>query len=84
MGADTVELENKITNILCGLCGGEPEEMEPDLDLFGEGLLDSFGAIQLVMELEKAFSVSLPIEDIPRERIATPRAIAALVRERSQ
>lgn len=82
MGADTVELENKITNILCGLCGGEPEEMEPDLDLFGEGLLDSFGAIQLVMELEKAFAVSLPIEDIPRERIATPEAIAALVREK--
>lgn len=84
MGADTVELENKITNILCDLCGGEPDEMEPDLDLFGEGLLDSFGAIQLVMELEKTFSVSLPIEDIPRERIATPKAIAALVREKIQ
>ena len=79
-----MELENKITNILCDLCGGEPDEMEPDLDLFGEGLLDSFGAIQLVMELEKAFSVSLSIEDIPRERIATPGAIAALVRERSR
>ena len=79
-----MELENKITNILCDLCGGEPGEIGPDLDLFGEGLLDSFGAIQLVMELEKTFAVSLPIEDIPRERIATPRAIAALIRERSQ
>ena len=77
-----MELENKLTNILCGLCGGEPEEMEPDFDLFGEGLLDSFGAIQMVMELEKAFGVSLPIEDIPRERIATLEAIAALVREK--
>lgn len=77
-----MELENKIAAILCGLCGGELAEMEPDLDLFGEGLLDSFGAIQLVMELEKAFSVPLPIEDIPRERIATPEAIAALVREK--
>ena len=79
-----MEIENKIANILCDLCGGEPDEMEPGLDLFGEGLLDSFGAIQLVMELERTFALSLPIEDIPRERIATPEAIAALVRERSR
>lgn len=79
-----MELETKIADILCDLCGGEPEEMEPELDLFGEGLLDSFGAIQLVMELEKEFGIALPIEDIPRERIATPGAIAALVRERCQ
>lgn len=77
-----MELEDKITAILCDICGGEPEEMESELDLFEEGLLDSFGAIQLVMALEESFGVALGIEALPRERIATPEAIAALVREK--
>ena len=73
-------MEQKITEILAGLCGAEPEEIEPELELFDEGLLDSFAAIQLVMELEEAFGVSLDMASLPRERIATPVAIAVLVR----
>lgn len=75
-------MEQKITEILAGLCGAEPEEIEPELELFDEGLLDSFAAIQLVMELEEAFGVSLDMASLPRERIATPVAIAVLVREK--
>lgn len=77
-----MEPEKKIVEILCDLCGGEPEEMTPELDLFGEGLLDSFAAIQLVLALESAFGISLNIESLPRERIATPAAIGALIREK--
>ena len=50
--------------------------------LFEEGLLDSFAAIQLVMELEEAFGVSLDMASLPRESIATPVAIAGLIREK--
>lgn len=76
-----MELEAKIIMILSGICGADEGELEPDLDLFEAGLLDSFGVIQLLMELEEAFGVSLQIETIPRERIATPEKIAGLVRE---
>ena len=75
-------MEQKITEILAELCGAEPEEIEPELELFEEGLLDSFAAIQLVMELEEAFGVSLDMASLLRERIATPAAIAALIREK--
>ena len=37
---------------------------------------------KLVMELEEAFGVSLDMASLPRERIATPAAIAALIREK--
>ena len=53
------------------------------MDLFQELGLDSFGVIQLVLALEEAFSVSLEIENIPREQIETPEKIAVLIRERS-
>ena len=74
-------MEEKVLQILCGLCGAEPGEISPDLDLFEEGLLDSFGTIQLLLELEEAFGVSMALEELSREQIATPAKIAALVRE---
>lgn len=75
-------MEQKIAEIIANICGAEPEEIEAELDLFGEGLLDSFAAIQLVMELEEAFDISLDMASLPRERIATPAAILSLVREK--
>ena len=75
-------MEQKIAEIIAGLCGGEPEEIEPELLLFEEGLLDSFAAIQLVLALEETFGLSLDMAVLSRERIATPAAIAALIREK--
>ncbi len=74
-------MEEKVLQILGGLCGAEPGELSPGLDLFGEGLLDSFATVQLLLELEEAFGVSLALEELSREQIATPAKIAALVRE---
>ncbi|WP_195282406.1 D-alanine--poly(phosphoribitol) ligase subunit 2 [Harryflintia acetispora] len=81
---DEQRIERKVNAILTGLCGAEDGELEFDLDLFEAGLLDSFGVIQLLLELEDAFGISLQIETIPRERISTPERIAALVREASE
>lgn len=75
-------MEQKIMEIIAELCGAQPEEIEPELNLFEEGLLDSFAAIQLVLALEEAFSVSLDVAALPRERIATLAAITALIREK--
>ena len=58
-----------------------PEEITPDLELFEEGLLDSFGTIQLLMELEDAFGVTLAVEELGREQISTPEKIVRLIRE---
>lgn len=77
-------METKIVNLLSDICGAEPEEITPDLQLFEEGLLDSFAVIQLVMSLEETFGISLKIEKIPRERLATPKAIESFIQEALQ
>lgn len=74
-------IEAKVRVILCRLCGAGEDELESGLNLFDAGLLDSFAVIELLVELEEAFGVPMNVEDIPRERIATPLKIAALVRE---
>ena len=74
-------MEETIIEILNGICGAEDGEITADLNLFEEGLLDSFGVIQLLVELEERFGVPLEIGELSREQIATPLAIAQLIRE---
>ncbi len=73
--------EEAVIQVLNGICGAEDGEIAPDMDLFEEGLLDSFGTIQLLTELEERFGVSLELGDISREQISTPLKIARLVEE---
>ena len=72
-------MEEKIMLILNEICGAEDGELEPDMDLFGAGLIDSFGVVQLLVKLEEQLGVSLDIEQLVREEIATPAKIIKLV-----
>lgn len=69
-------MEQQVIEILNGIVGAEEGELEADLDLFEAGLLDSFAIVQLVVELESLFGVSLSVETLTREEIATPALIA--------
>jgi D-alanine--poly(phosphoribitol) ligase subunit 2 len=72
-------MEEQIIEILNDICGAEPGELEPDLDLFENGLLDSFGVVQLLVKLEERFGLKLDIEQFSRSDIATPALIAGIV-----
>jgi D-alanine--poly(phosphoribitol) ligase subunit 2 len=69
---------NQIITLLSAMLGAEEGELEPDLDLFESGLLDSFAVVQLIVELEEKLGVKLAIETLAREDIATPALIAKL------
>jgi acyl carrier protein len=57
------------------------EEIGDDLPLFGpEGLgLDSIDALELVVSLEKHFSVTVPNSDVAKHALATVETIAEYV-----
>ena len=76
-------MEEKVMTILSDICGVEAEDLEPDLDLFELGLLDSFAVVQLLVKLEEVFAVSLDIEQLSREEIATPALIISLIGQKS-
>jgi D-alanine--poly(phosphoribitol) ligase subunit 2 len=69
---------SQITRILEELIGADPGDLPPDLDLFENGLLDSFAIVQLVVELEEKLGVRLEIETLSRADLATPTLIAKL------
>ena len=74
--------EAKIIEALCEICGAEPEDLEGDMELFEEGLLDSFGVISLFVELESIFGVKLDPTEVERSVISTPDKRVAFVLEK--
>lgn len=72
-------MNEQIIAILNEICGADPGEIQEDTQLFDEGILDSFGIVQLIVALETKLSVCLDPAELERSAIATPAAIAATV-----
>jgi D-alanine--poly(phosphoribitol) ligase subunit 2 len=50
-----------------------------DIDLFDTGLVDSIGLVELILELEDRFGVSLPLDNLEVDDLRTVRRIADLI-----
>lgn len=67
-----------IIEILNDICGADEGEITPDTELFDEGILDSFGLVQLLVELENRMNVKLDPAALERAQLSTPAKVAAL------
>lgn len=56
------ELEEKMLDILEEVCGDDEVRTNRDEDLFALGLLDSMGAIELLVDIEDVFGVYIEVE----------------------
>ena len=54
-------------------------ELGANTALFDQGVIDSFGVVALVSELEAEFGVSLSTEDLVIQNFETPSKIAAMM-----
>ena len=75
-------MKDFIISALNRICGADEGEITEDTELFESGILDSFGIVQLFVELE-AEGVTVDIAELDRDAISTPAKIAALA-ERSR
>ena len=50
-----------------------------DIDLFETGLVDSIGLVELILELENRFGISLPMENLEFDDLRTVHRIADLI-----
>jgi D-alanine--poly(phosphoribitol) ligase subunit 2 len=51
----------------------------PDIDLLETGLVDSIGLVELILELEERFGISLPMEDLEIEDFRSVYRISDLI-----
>ena len=69
------DIKNTILDILEEVCDTEEVKDNLDIQLFNEGLLDSFGTVSLLVELESRLGIGVNISEFDREEWATPRLI---------
>jgi acyl carrier protein len=61
-----------------------PEDIEDDGQLFGDGLgLDSIDALELVVALEKAYGVFIPDSEVGKRVFRSVNTLARFVRDQS-
>ena len=77
---DPAELRAEIKRLIVtelNLKGRDPESIEDDAPLFGEGLgLDSLDALQLAMAIEERLGVAIPEDEAARAIFRNVRSIA--------
>lgn len=76
-------MKEKILDILAEVCEDDVVKEDLGMDLFEEGLLDSMGVAQLLMETEDELGVVIALTEIQREDINTPEKIISLIMGRA-
>jgi acyl carrier protein len=71
------EIEQKVIAILAKKLNIEPKKIGPDTRLAQDLGVDSFGAVELMFEIEEAFGLKIPDSDI--DNVRTVKDITAYV-----
>ena len=75
-------MEEKIFEVLEEICATDEVREDRDLDLFENGLIDSLGVIELLIQIEESLGIKIQPTEIQREDIATPNKIIEYLSQR--
>jgi D-alanine--poly(phosphoribitol) ligase subunit 2 len=71
-----MDFKNEVISLLAEICQDDVVKENPDIDLFDSGLLDSFGTVELLVQVEERFGILVPITEFDRDVWNTPNNIA--------
>lgn len=77
-----IAMEDRVLEILASFCEEDAVKEDLNIDLFETGLLDSLAFIEMMIELEDAFGITITPSELDREQINTPQKILDLVAKR--
>lgn len=76
-------LREQLLDILVEITGAAEVRRNPNLRLFEESLLDSFGTIELFVAISEQIHIDVAPTEVDREMWATPNKIIAYLEERA-
>lgn len=76
MNIELIDLRNEVIDILVEVCQDEVVKENPDIELFQTGLLDSFGTVELLIQIEERLGILVPISEFDRDLWNTPTNIS--------
>lgn len=71
-----MDFKNEVISLLAEICQDDVIKENPDIDLFEAGLLDSFGTVEFLVQVEDRFGLLVPITEFDRDTWNTPNNIA--------
>ncbi len=76
-------MEEKILDILSKACEDDVVKEDLNIELFETDLLDSLGFIEMVIQLEETFGITVAPSELDRAQINTPQKVIDLVLQRT-
>ena len=77
----TQTIEERVTRIVCNQMGTSPDKVTPETSFVNDLGADSLDTVELVMEFEDEFEISIPDEDA--EKIQTVGAAIEYIKGKS-
>ncbi|MCL6585211.1 MAG: D-alanine--poly(phosphoribitol) ligase subunit DltC [Anoxybacillus sp.] len=74
-----MEIRHTVLELLEEICQTDAVKENVDIELFDEGLLDSFGVVSLLMGIEEKLGIRVGISEVDREQWSTPNKIIAVL-----
>jgi len=74
-------IEERVSRIVCNQMGTSPDKITPETSFVNDLGADSLDTVELVMEFEDEFEISIPDEDA--EKIQTVGTAISYIKEKS-
>ncbi|NGX76377.1 D-alanine--poly(phosphoribitol) ligase subunit 2 [Staphylococcus sciuri] len=76
-----MNFEESVLNILAEVAENDIVKENPDIEIFEEGIIDSFATVGLLLEIQNNLGIDVTITDFDRDDWATPNKIIAVLKE---
>lgn len=77
--AGDADIRSAVLESLAAICEDDVVKEDPDINIVEEGLIDSLGYIELLMQIEEKTGVVIAPAEYSREQMDTPNKIVAIV-----
>ena len=77
-----MDIEQKTLEILSEVTGMDAAKLDPDIELYDRGLMDSMTTVQLIASLSEQFNLDISPAEFDRDAWATPRLLVADIQHR--
>lgn len=76
-----MNFEESVLNILAEVAENDIVKENPDIEIFEEGIIDSFATVGLLLEIQNNLGIDVTITDFDRDEWATPNKIVEALEE---
>lgn len=76
-----MNFEERVLNILADVAENDIVKENPHIEIFEEGIIDSFATVGLLLEIQNNLDIDVTITDFDRDEWATPNKIIKVLKD---